>query len=118
MRRYLAIVYLCLFTACTPPVTPAQTVFSLEAGYDAAINVAIVYASLPRCIQGGPALCSDPKLVRETNNVAHQAWAAIRAAEVAARARKPDPVATAQTLAAAQAALAALRAITDNMKVS
>ena len=118
MRHSLAIVFLCLLPACVAPVSPAQTVFSLEASYDAAINVAIVYASLPRCIKGGPVLCSEPKLVRDTNTIAHQTWTAIRAAEIVARAQKPDPAATAQALAAAQAALAALRARTDNMKVS
>jgi len=118
MRHRIAGAYLCLLAACTAPQTPAQTVFAMEAGYDAAIQVAIVYATLPRCTEGGPKLCSEPDIVRQANSAAHLAWAAIRAAEATARMEKPDANATAQALAAARASLAALRVITDNMKVN
>ena len=117
MRHRFAGIYLSLLAACTAPQSPAQTVFAMEAGYDAAIQVAIVYATLPRCAEGGPKLCSEPNIVRQANDAAHLAWAAIRAAEATARLEKPDADSIAQALAAARATLAALRVITDNMKV-
>lgn len=118
MRHRVLVVMLFILTSCATPNTPAQTAFALEAGYGAAISVAIAYASLPRCAPAVPQPCSEPVVVRRTNTVAHQAWGAIRAARTAVRTTPADPAATAQALAAAQAALAALRAITDSMKVS
>lgn len=122
MRYRLATAALCLLTSCAAPASPAQTAFALEAGYDAAANIAIAYAVLPRCGPATAKLCSDPMVVKKTNDIAHQAWIAIRAAEAATRphaqAAPPDPATIARALTDAQAALAALRAITDHLKVS
>lgn len=118
MRHCLIAAMSFFLTSCAAPNTPAQTAFALEAGYDAAINIAIAYASLPRCAPAVPQPCSEPVVVRRTNTVAHQAWGTIRAAQSAVQARRADPAGIAPAIAAAQAALAALRAITDQMKVS
>ncbi len=118
MRHRLAAAVLCLMTACAAPTTPAQTAFALEASYDAAISVAIAYATLPRCAPGVARPCSDPGVVRATNTLAHQAWQAMRAAQAAAVGEHADPAAAARAIAAARDALGALRAITDTMKVS
>jgi len=118
MRHRLAVAALCVLTSCAAPESPAQTAFALEASYDAAIDVAIAYAMLPRCVVPGPALCSDPAVVKQTSDVAHQAWQAIRAAQAAAQATHVDPTATASALAKARDALGHLRALTSNMKVS
>jgi len=100
------------------PQTPAQAAYALEATYDAALDVAVSYAVLPKCAAGGPALCSDPAMVRHVNAVAHTAWAAIRAAETVARATQPDTTAQANAQAAAQAALGALVTLVATLKVS
>jgi hypothetical protein len=118
MRHRLALAALCLLTSCNAPESPAQTAFALEAGYDAAVDVAIAYAMLPRCVTHGPTPCADPTVVRKANDIAHQAWQAIRAAQAAAQALHADPAATASALAKARDALGNLRALTSNMKVS
>ena len=118
MRHRRAVVMLCFLTACATPNSPAQTAFALEAGYDAAISVAIAYAMLPRCAGGVAQPCSESAIVRSANTVAHQAWQAIRGAQSAVMATRTDPAATAQAIKAARDALTALRAITDKLKVS
>ena len=115
MRRYFFLMMLFIIPSCAAPQSPAQTVFALEAGYDAALNIAIAYATLPRCAPAGPVLCSDAAIVRQANAVAQQAWAALRAAEAAVRTAAPNRSRIVQAIAAAQAALAAFRAITDHL---
>lgn len=118
MRHCRAVAVLCLLTACATPNSPAQTAFALEAGYDAAISVAIAYAMLPRCAAGVAQPCSEAAIVRTTNTVAHQAWRAIRGAQSAVMATRADPVTAAQAIKAARDSLNTLRAITDKLKVS
>jgi hypothetical protein len=121
MRHRLAIAALCLLTSCATPETPAQTAFALEAGYDAAIDVAVAYAMLPRCAPHGPALCSDPAVVKQASEAAHLAWQAIRAAQAATSppgAAHADPAAAASALGKARDALGQLRTLTASMKVS
>lgn len=100
------------------PKTAAQTVFALQATYDAALDVAVAYATLPRCAPGAPAVCSDGAAVRRVNAAAHQAWAAIRAAQALARAAKPDVTALANARADAELALAVFTALTTQLKVT
>lgn len=122
MRHCRALTLLCLLTSCATPNSPAQTAFALEAGYDAAISVAIAYAMLPRCAARGAVAvaqpCSEPAIVRDANTAAHQAWQAVRAAQSAVMATRADPAASAQAIQAARDGLNALRAITDKLPIS
>ena len=118
MRHHLAVILLFISTSCATPNSPARTAFALEAGYDAAISVAIAYAMLPRCATGVAQPCSEPGIVRNANTVAHQAWQAIRGAQSAVMATRADPAAIAQAITAARDSLNALRAITDKLAVS
>lgn len=110
-----------LLAACSAmpvPRSPAQAVFALEATYDAALDVAVAYSMLPQCRTGGAAVCSDPAVVRQVNEAAHRAWVAIGAASRIARTIHPDASALSNAEAAAEQALAELRALTTNLKVS
>jgi len=122
MRNCIIVVMgLSLLTACsaTPvPRSPAQAVFALEATYDVALNVAIAYAMLPQCRSNGVGMCSDPAVVRQVNEAAHRAWVAIGTASRIARTIQPDASALRNAEAAAEQALAELRALTSNLKVS
>ena len=60
----------------------------------------------------------SPAAVRRVNEAAHQAWAAIHAAQVFARAAQPDASALAGARAAAELALATLTALTAQLKVT
>ena len=118
-RILLALACAGALTACsTTPKTAAQTVFALEASYDAALDIAVTYATLPRCAPGAPPVCSDAAAVRRVNEAAHLAWAAIRAAQALARTARPDVTALTNARAAAELALATLTALTAPLKVS
>jgi hypothetical protein len=106
-------------SACAPTAqTPAQAVFALEASYDAALEVAVAYATLPACGAEAPPLCSDRALVRRVNTAAHQAWVAIRAAQALAVAVHPDATALAAARANAERAFADLTELTASLKVN
>jgi hypothetical protein len=116
-RALAAALGLAALAACSAaPQTPAQAVFALQAAFDAALDVAVGYASLPRCAPDRPAPCSEAARVARANDVAQNAWRAIRAAEAAARAPGGGADARAGALAAAEAALAELIALTASMK--
>ena len=120
MKRIVSALALAgVLAACAPKAqTPMQAVFALEASYDAALEVAVAYATLPGCGANVPPLCSDRALVRRVNTVAHQAWVAIRAAQAVAVAVNPDPTALAAARANAERALAELTALTSSLKVN
>jgi len=106
-------------SACAPTLqSPAQAVFALEASYDAALEMAVAYATLPACGAEAPPLCSDRALVRRINTTAHQAWVAIRAAQALAAAAHADPTALAAARANAEHALAELTTLTASLKVN
>jgi len=125
MKRILsALAFAGALTACAPQgpspgaQTPAQAVFALEASYDAALEVAVAYATLPMCGGEAPKLCSDRTLVRRINTVAHQAWVAIRAAQALAVAAHADPAALATARANADRALVELTTLISGLKVN
>jgi len=120
MKRILTtLAFAGVLSACSPTAqTPAQAVFALEASYDAALEVAVAYATLPGCGTNAPPLCSDRALVRRINTAAHQAWVAIRAAQALAVAAHADQAAQAAARANAERAFAELTALTANLKVN
>jgi hypothetical protein len=118
-RLVLALFCACALSGCAgAPRSPAQAIFALQAGYDAALDIAVAYAGLPRCGPDGLLLCSDRALVRQVHSAAHKAWIALQAVQSLARAQNPDPSALATARTAAELALAALTALTAQMKVS
>ena len=117
-RALLALACACALSACSAAThTPAQAIFAMEAAYDAALDIAVAYATQPRCA-GAIVLCSDPAMVRKINDVAHQAWIAMRAAQAAARAVKPDMAALAAARAKAERALENLTILITQLKMS
>ncbi len=95
--------------AQTATVTPAETLFSMRAGYDAAfLAPAASYNELPRC--PAVALCSDPKVVAQLRAADASAKLLLDGAEALTR----SGALTAQTaVAAAQAAIDAAEKVLE-----
>lgn len=134
MRRTLAILAALSLAACAhvqaPPVpkTPAQTLYAVEAGLDAAVQVATDYASLPRCGEtitdsaGGStgvseALCSDRATVQRIDTAAHKASDAVRLAQGLVQAGAlSSPAEIAARIAEAEQAVSDLTELTSKVK--
>lgn len=61
--------------------TPAQRVFAVQADYNAALNLALAYESLPRCSAAITSGCSQPAVVTELRRADNVAYSAIKAAQ-------------------------------------
>ena len=87
--------------------TPQSTVFAAESTYGAALKVAVVYESLPRCVDMGPVLCSDTEVVAVLRSAATTAKTALEHAENVVRTPGvPDDVALTAVVTATEAAKA------------
>lgn len=121
MKIIIAVLLSFILAACAGqpagPNAPSQAVYQIKSDYDAALQVAIAYAQLPRCGSvGNPPLCSQAKVVVQLDQASQAAGAAIQAAENTVR----DPNASdkwAVAASAARNALTALTAITATLQV-
>jgi len=108
-------------SACaTVPVPPdaAQAVYALESTLTTAVQVATVYAQLPRCAPGGVALCSNAAIVSDINAAAQSAGTAVEAAQSVVTSGTASAAAQQQALASAQTAVNALTALTAKVKTT
>lgn len=98
-------------------LTPAQQVYQITSNYDAALQVAVAYANLPRCGQAAsPTLCSKSEVIVQLQKANSAALPLLTAAQNTVTA--PGAGANAQTaLNAAQQAVAALTAISSTLQV-
>lgn len=122
MKRFLAVLFISILTACatTPDgttTTPAQQVFQIESGFNAALTIAIAYKNLPPCGQPtSPTLCSKPETVVKVQQAANSTQAALVGAQNTVR--NPGAGANPQTaIFAAQQALLALTTITSTLAI-
>ncbi len=100
------------------PRDAAQSVYALESALTTAVQVATVYASLPRCSAGGAALCSDAAIVHDINLAAQAAGIAVETAQSVVTSGGASAAAQAQAVASAQAAVTALTTLTSKVKIS
>lgn len=96
---------------------PQQTVYALEGSYAAALAVEVAYHNLPKCITGGPKICSDQAVMDNINKADAVAWTAIKAAENTVRTPGVSSSAATAAVVAAQQASAAFTSITATLKV-
>ncbi len=120
MKRFITIIAFAAltgFNGCTTmPQTPAQSVYTIQGTYAAALSVAVSYKQLTPCVQAGPVLCSDPGVVAKLQQADDVAYAALTAAQNIVRA--PNAGLNAQTaINAASQAVNALASITATLKV-
>lgn len=122
MKRILAVLLISILTACASSpdgttTTPAQQVFQIESGFNAALTIAVAYKNLPPCGQPtSPTLCSKPETVVKVQQVANSTQAALMAAQNTVR--TPGAGANAQTaIVAARQALLALTSITATLAI-
>lgn len=120
MKRFLALLFVAIAAACatTAPdgtvTTPAQQLFQIESGFNAALTVAVAYKNLPPCGPVSPTLCSKPETVVKVQQAANATQAALQAAQNTVR--NPGAGANPQTAVfAAQQALLALTSITATL---
>lgn len=86
--KKIALTGLLILCACQPfvsPKSPAQAVFEAQGVYHAALKAEVTYAKLPRCMQGGPTICSDINTIRQVKNIDIAAWGAIQASQKTVR---------------------------------
>lgn len=110
----MALIAVALAGCSVLPQTPAQSVYVLESGYVASLNVALQYKHLPPC--PGPKLCSDPAVVRDLQEADNYAYTAITDAQQAVR-HGLNRETVAKLSADAAAALAKFQAKTATLKV-
>ena len=116
----LAFVAACAGISSTqqPPSTnPQVAVFAFEGAYEAALTVAVAYARLPRCAPAVPAPCSDQPIVDQAVRARNVARDALASAKQAVRTPGFGADVSTTAVAAAQAAVNAMTAITNNLKV-
>jgi len=121
MKRifFLAIALaLCACATNLPATTPAQGVFAARGVFSGALDVANRYKALPPCGTPMVIVCSTPAVVTTLQQVANSTNAVLDSAE--ATVRNPafaGSTASEKALAAAQAAVEALTAITGTLKL-
>lgn len=107
--RYLILAAALLLAACASGNTSAGF-FKAEAGYTALLQAAAQYVALPRCVDNGPAVCSQQAVVDQIRPAANSADATITAAEATIRAN-PGGDAAQLAISAAENATGALTVI-------
>lgn len=119
MRKLAIVVASLVLAGCSslPASDPAQGVFAARGVFSAALDVANRYKALPVCGMPMVLVCSTPSVVATVQKSANAANAVLDSAETTVR----DPAfakgnAAQQALASANAAVAALTAITSQLK--
>jgi hypothetical protein len=103
--RYLAFAGLLLASACASG-TPEKVVFTARGGYDALLDGAATYSTLPRCESAGaPKVCSQQSVVDQMRKADAAAKATLDAAEDTVR-NHPNLDASAAVAAANNAVVA------------
>lgn len=103
-------------TSLTGAVTGPEaqrTVYAINAGYIAALQIAVKYESKPRCNATVTMACSDPVVVDQLRKANTTAKAALDAAQSAVRATSFGDDIVSQAMQAAQIALAAFSVLTN-----
>lgn len=109
-----ALVAFALAGCKTLPDTPAQTVYSLEGGYAAALSIAVAYRNLPLC-DGSTPICHDKATLANIEAASSAVSMDLDLAEKAVRSGdSPSKVAAATNLAVA--ALEQLQALTSKVQ--
>lgn len=98
------------------PQTPAQAAFAIRATYNGAMTVATAYDKLPPCV-GPLVICSQQAVKTQIKVAVDTADPLIAAEEAIALSIKPDATALANAIAAANAALNNLTAITTVLRI-
>lgn len=124
MNRVVFIVALVLgaLVGCASPpgggsTSPEQAVFAAKSNYAVALNVAVAYRRLPACASPAVLPCHDPQVLAQLRKADIVANGALDAAESAVRSPAIGKDAASRAVAAANAALAALTAITSTIKL-
>lgn len=116
----IAVIAACTGIANSPQATnpnPQVAVFAFEGAYETALTVAVAYARLPRCAPTVPAPCSTQGIVDQTVRARNVARDALASAKQAVRTPGFGADVGTTAVAAAQAAVNAMTAITNNLKV-
>lgn len=95
--------------------SPQVAVFAADGAYEAALVAAVAYARLPRCAAAVPQPCSQQGVVDQTVRARDVARDALAAARTAVRTPGFGADVGQTAVAAAQAAVQALTAITVNL---
>lgn len=93
------------------PSNPQQAIFEIKQSYELALTVAVAYDSLPACTPG-VVICSTPAGKAKIKQAKDVASPVIQGAENAVRDPNFDTNTTNAVIAAAQAAVVALTAVT------
>lgn len=97
--------------------TPSQVVFATRAGYEAALVIAVEYKRLPPCtVPASTPICSDPGIVAQLQQADNVTNIAMSSAVAAVRTPQIGSNAIDKAVATANAALAALTAITSQLR--
>lgn len=72
---------LSIYACASSPSDRNAAFFKAEAGWTATLQLASQYVALPRCISGGPTVCSDQKVVDAIRPAANSADATVQSAE-------------------------------------
>jgi hypothetical protein len=117
MKYAISIVLCALLAACGAKPHDAQTaVYQVVAEYDVAVHAAVAYRDLPACTKPKTAIvCSDPAIVAKLQQAYRSTYPAIQQAEAAVRDPNFNASTASTVLISAQAALAALTAITATL---
>jgi len=99
-----------VLSSCATVTRPDQSIYAVEASYQAALTVEVAYRNLPRC-NGVTKICHEPSVVQQMIAADNVTYTAIKSAvAIAADPRSPSNA----LLVATQAAEAAL-AILQNL---
>lgn len=112
----LGAIALALSACATSKTDPQQTIYAAKSSLITAIQVATIYAKLPRC-PNNPVPCSDQATVDNINKAANAADAAIEAAEMTVRNPQFSQSTVDASVIAAQNAVDAFTKITADLKV-
>jgi hypothetical protein len=116
MKSTVSVLCLSVFLAgCLSGVkssNPQQAVFQLETGLKDAETVAVAYDSLPSCSTGATLVCSSTNVAVQLKNAKDVAQVAVSNAEKAVRDPNFAAGGVSEAIVSAQAAVAALTAIT------
>lgn len=115
--KYVIITLLLLgVVACAvAPKSPAQSIYSIENNFRAALVIAVTYKELPKCgTTAVKQLCSDPKVVEKLRTTYDVANASLTAAQLTVRSGQGNAE---LAITAAQQAVIALTAITSTLEV-
>ena len=116
MKNILVLAASFLLLACTAPVTPAQTVYSIESQYATALKIELAYTRLPKC-GTATVVCRDTELLKKVRKADDVAWDAIKNAQDAVRTPGFGDSQITTILASTKAVVKAFVDITSTLKV-